>query len=135
MQRRTIGWVVGLMLGIGLLAWLSMRRPVDAAMDSAAALTGSLKRVEPSPLAREAPAPATPSATAEDVKGGSQGTADAGAVPSRVRNRADREGVYAAMQSAMPEIERCYDDWLRLEPTLGGKMSVKLTISGDAGVD
>jgi TonB family protein len=39
------------------------------------------------------------------------------------------------MRSAMPEIDRCYEDWLKSQPTLGGRMNVRFTISTDDGVE
>jgi hypothetical protein len=35
----------------------------------------------------------------------------------------------------MPEIDRCYEDWLRVQPALGGRMSVRFTIETDDGVE
>jgi hypothetical protein len=49
--------------------------------------------------------------------------------------RYDADGLNEAMRSAMPEIDRCYEDWLRVQPALGGRMKVRFTIATDDGVE
>ncbi len=46
-----------------------------------------------------------------------------------------RDGIRAAVRAGVPEIKDCYEQWLRLQPTLGGKLRVTFTIDTDDGVE
>ena len=46
-----------------------------------------------------------------------------------------KDGIRAAVQAGVPEIKECYEQWLRLQPTLGGKLKVTFTIDTDDGVE
>jgi hypothetical protein len=46
-----------------------------------------------------------------------------------------RDGIRAAVQAGIPEIKDCYEQWLRLQPTLGGKLKVTFTIDTEDGVE
>jgi hypothetical protein len=63
------------------------------------------------------------------------GGASTAGVDAGERYPFDKKGLDSAMQSAMPEIDRCYEDWLRAQPTLGGRMKVQFTIDTDDGVE
>ena len=45
-------------------------------------------------------------------------------------------GIKAAMRQSLPEMKDCYEQWLKMQPTLGGTLKVKFVISpdDDAGV-
>jgi hypothetical protein len=60
----------------------------------------------------------------------STGQVDAGGL-----HRFDKEGLHETMQSAMPEIDLCYEEWLKVEPKLGGRMNVRFTINTEDGVE
>lgn len=77
------------------------------------------------PTASSAPTPTAPAAVAT-----TPAPTDAG-----VRFAVDREGIRAAMRSALPEVKDCYEAWLKLNPSLGGKLVVTLTIDTDDGVE
>lgn len=47
----------------------------------------------------------------------------------------DREGIRAAMRSAIPEVKDCYESWLPMNPGLGGKLVVTFTIDTDDAVE
>jgi RNA polymerase sigma factor (sigma-70 family) len=78
------------------------------------------------PVAAPAPTPTAPAPVA---------TAPAPATDAGVRFAVDREGIRAAMRSALPEVKDCYEAWLKLNPSLGGKLVVTLTIDTDDGVE
>ncbi len=45
-----------------------------------------------------------------------------------IQHSLDPAGLRQALWSAMPEIEHCYLAWLRIQPNLGGRFNVRLTI-------
>ncbi len=71
------------------------------------------------PFAPAITAPATPS-----------GSMDGG-----VRYPLDKDGIRAAVKSAIPDVKDCYESWLAMNPALGGRLIVKLTIDTDDGVE
>jgi hypothetical protein len=50
-------------------------------------------------------------------------------------HRFDKQGLDEAMASAMPEIDACYEEWLKIQPSLGGRMNARFTINTDDGVE
>ncbi len=48
-----------------------------------------------------------------------------------MRYPVDRFGIRGAVRDAVPELKRCYESWVKLNPTLGGKMTVKFKIVDD----
>ena len=69
------------------------------------------------------PAPTAPSA-------GTGPAPDAG-----VRYRLDRDGIRGAVRASIGEVKDCYEQWLKLQPALGGRLAVKFTIDTDDGVE
>lgn len=47
----------------------------------------------------------------------------------------DREGIRAAMRSAIPAVKDCYESWLPMNPGLGGRLVVTFTIDTDDAVE
>ena len=52
-----------------------------------------------------------------------------------VRYPLDKDGIRAAVKSAIPDVKDCYESWLAMNPALGGRLIVKLTIDTDDGVE
>lgn len=71
-----------------------------------------------SPNDRRVPAAVAPSPTTEVP----------GAEPSRMVWSVDREGIQGAVREALPDIRECYSAWLRENPALAGKVTVRFTI-------
>ena len=44
----------------------------------------------------------------------------------------DRDGIQGAVREALPDIRECYEGWLRANPALAGKVTVRFTIATDA---
>jgi hypothetical protein len=108
------------------------KRPVADRSEPSVKVTPA-RGQELSGLASAAPANARPAASAAGP--------DRSGMPSTLGvdggklHPFDKEGLDSAMQSAMPEIDRCYEDWLKAQPTLGGRMKVQFTIGTDDGVE
>lgn len=58
-----------------------------------------------------------------------------GAIDGGVRYPLDKDGIRAAVKSAIPDVTDCYESWLAMNPALGGRLIVKLTIDTDDGVE
>lgn len=58
-----------------------------------------------------------------------------GTLDGSVRYKLDRDGIREAMRSGLPEIKDCYEQWLKLQPDLGGRLKVNFTIDTDDGVE
>ncbi|MBL8922168.1 MAG: sigma-70 family RNA polymerase sigma factor [Myxococcaceae bacterium] len=88
------------------------------------------------PPASAAPtsAPTTVAAPA-GVPPGVSGAVASTATDAGVRFAIDREGIRAAMRSALPEVKDCYEAWLAMNPSLGGRLVVTLTIDTEDGVE
>jgi hypothetical protein len=43
----------------------------------------------------------------------------------------DRDGIQGAVREAVPDIRECYEGWLRANPALAGKVTVRFTIASD----
>lgn len=43
----------------------------------------------------------------------------------------DRDGIQGAVREALPDIRECYQGWLRANPALAGKVTVRFTIATD----
>ncbi|MDP3504679.1 MAG: sigma-70 family RNA polymerase sigma factor [Myxococcales bacterium] len=82
--------------------------------------------VEPSPLAL-VPQPSAPTITAPATP--------SGGLDGGVRYPLDKDGIRAAVKSAVPDVKDCYESWLAMNPALGGSLIVKLTIDTDDGVE
>lgn len=82
--------------------------------------------VESSPVA-PVPQPSAPSITAPATP--------SGAIDGGVRYPLDKDGIRAAVKSAIPDVKDCYESWLAMNPALGGRLIVKLTIDTDDGVE
>ena len=82
--------------------------------------------VAPSPAA-PVPQPSAPSITAPATP--------SGAIDGGVRYPLDKDGIRAAVKSAIPDVKDCYESWLAMNPALGGRLVVKLTIDTDDGVE
>jgi hypothetical protein len=65
---------------------------------------------------------------------GSSGLASAGGLDAGTLHRFDGAGLDEAMRAAMPEVDHCYAEWLKVQPALGGRMKVQFTIASDDGV-
>lgn len=81
---------------------------------------------EPSPLAL-VPQPSAPTLTAPATP--------SGGIDGGVRYPLDKDGIRAAVKSAIPDVKDCYESWLAMNPALGGRLVVKLTIDTDDGVE
>ncbi|MCC7384400.1 MAG: AgmX/PglI C-terminal domain-containing protein [Deltaproteobacteria bacterium] len=51
------------------------------------------------------------------------------APPARWKTSAD--GIKGAIQASLPEIRECYEEWLKVSPSIGGKLKVSFTIGED----
>jgi hypothetical protein len=121
MKRAAIPLGLGLALLVAALAWFNDERTEDSLPDGVVSITPipAETRSEPrAPKPQNAPDAATPAKATEAPR-----ATDAGQ-----RYAATRQGFNLAMRAAMPEIERCYDDWLKLQPALSGKLTVQFTI-------
>jgi hypothetical protein len=91
---------------------------------------------------RERPAPADPRGPRAGKAGalpsfvadreGRAATAAAarpGGDPGTRRFGPDAAGISAALQDALPQVKECYDAWLKVNPSLGGKVVVGFTLS------
>jgi RNA polymerase sigma factor (sigma-70 family) len=58
-----------------------------------------------------------------------------GAIDGGVLYPLDKDGFRAAVKSAIPDIKDCYESWLAMNPALGGRLVVKLTIDTEDGVE
>ena len=47
----------------------------------------------------------------------------------------DRDGIRTAVRAAIPELRYCYEEWLKLEPEIGGKLQVTFIIDTGDGVE
>lgn len=47
----------------------------------------------------------------------------------------DRDGIRAAVRSGLPEMKDCYEEWLKVQPSLGGRVLVRFTIDTDDAVE
>lgn len=56
---------------------------------------------------------------------------DSGADPAagKLRFTADASGIAAALQEAVPDIKKCYEAWLQVNPKLAGTVTVSFTLS------
>ncbi len=57
------------------------------------------------------------------------------AIDGGTRFAIDRDGIRAAMRSAIPEVKDCYESWLPMHPGLGGRLVVTFTIDTDDAVE
>lgn len=62
-------------------------------------------------------------------------TTTTSATDAGTRFAIDRDGIRAAMRSAIPEVKDCYESWLPMNPGLGGKLVVTFTIDTDDAVE
>ncbi|MDP1921690.1 MAG: sigma-70 family RNA polymerase sigma factor [Myxococcales bacterium] len=162
-KKVRVAIVVVIVLLVGLLAgWSFSERPgadarattppverVAAPSSSVPVATAvpSVVRVEPAIAAPSAsPLPSTlaaPVVDASPVAPVSHLSAPAITAPSTpsggidggVRYPLDKEGIRAAVKSAIPDVKDCYESWLAMNPALGGRLIVKLTIDTDDGVE
>lgn len=118
---------------------VTARREVAETSDASAGASSRLPDVLGDALIPAAMGPSAPLAAATPTSAttplrhpvnGRPDSADGG-----VRFTLDKDGIRAAMRSALPEIRECYESWLGLHPTLGGKLVVTLTIDTDDGVE
>lgn len=58
-------------------------------------------------------------------------TEDPPMAPIKPRFALDRSGISQAVKSIVPDIKDCYQEWLKVNPGLGGVMKVKITIAVD----
>ena len=47
----------------------------------------------------------------------------------------DKEGIRAAVKAALPDVRDCYEEWLKVQPELGGRLKASFTIDTDDGVE
>lgn len=47
----------------------------------------------------------------------------------------DKEGIRTAVKAAIPEVRDCYEEWLKVQPGLGGRVKATFTIDTDDGVE
>jgi len=50
---------------------------------------------------------------------------------AKTRFPLDRAGIPQAVRSVGPDIKDCYQEWLKLNPGIGGRMKVKITVTAD----
>ena len=51
--------------------------------------------------------------------------------PAKTRFPLDRTGIPQAVQSVVPDIKDCYQEWVKLNPGIGGAMMVQITVTTD----
>lgn len=140
------------------LAALALRRgdvqePPAPSPPQSQASASQAPQVEPSP-APPAPAPAVPavpsaSEAAEDPRAGTSppaheaptGGEDAAVADDddddsagALRFAVDKEGIQSAVQEVVPEIGYCYEEWLQIQPDLGGRVVVAFQIGAGGRV-
>lgn len=163
-KKVRVAIVVVIVMLVGLLAgWSFSERPgLDARattppVERVAAPSSALPvatavptvvRVEPA-IAAPSALPVSPTLAVPVVNGGppavpvpslsaSATTAPAtpnGGLDGGVRYPLDKDGIRAAVKSAIPDVKDCYESWLAMNPALGGRLIVKLTIDTDDGVE
>ncbi|MBM4779766.1 MAG: RNA polymerase sigma factor [Archangiaceae bacterium] len=79
--------------------------------------------------------PAEPSHGASDSDRARTSVTTNAASDGGTRFAIDREGIRAAMRSAIPEVKDCYESWLPMNPGLGGRLVVTFTIDTDDAVE
>lgn len=90
----------------------------------------------PSPAAMTAdPAGTTSPGTGTDARGAQLIAAARPGAPDAGRYRLDRDGIQAAVRSGLPEMKDCYEEWLKVQPSLGGRVVVRFTIDTDDAVE
>lgn len=131
--------------------------PIEQRADEGTQIAASAQPRAPEPVATEAPptAAVVPSipleaphgANATDVRlalnAGSQVlvTETNAPIPKRdaatslpdagMRYALTRDGIRAAVQEGIPGIRECYEEWIKVQPTLGGRVSVRFRIGTD----
>lgn len=101
---------------------------VSDVASSAAPALGLARHAEPASPPGSSPEPGPRPPELPRGNDAALGTlADAGAT--------ETERAQEALRAAMPELERCYDDWLRLQPKLGGRLSLRLSLAADGRVN
>lgn len=130
-----------ILLGIlGVVVWLVTSRSPGSSAETTAQSTGERREgtrsssehgfLPPAEVKRQPGSSEAAARSGPNASPAAPIATDAGA-----RHSLDRRGVYAAMEEAMPEVEHCYDEWLKMEPTLGGKFTLNLEIDTDDGVE
>jgi hypothetical protein len=46
-----------------------------------------------------------------------------------------KQGISAAVQSGLPEIQECYEQWRRFQPSLAGRLTVHISIETEDGTE
>jgi hypothetical protein len=52
-----------------------------------------------------------------------------------VRYPINRDGIRAAVREGIPGMRECYEEWLKVQPGLGGRVKVTFTVDTDDGVE
>jgi len=143
MRLRTwIGVVVVLLLGLAI-----GMRTFSPTSSVSQLISESAQRPARNALGQAFAHPESVSAPSKNERQGTSASATIGLTPQRLvlpstgqvdggaPHRFDRAGLDEAMRSAMPEIDLCYEEWLKIQPTLGGRMNVRFTINTDDGVE
>ncbi len=113
---------------------------VPSAVPPAPAIAAPSAAPSPSPLPPTIAAPVVEPSRATPVSPLAAPAITSPATPSGgidggVRFPLDKEGIRAAVKSAIPDVKDCYESWLAMNPALGGRLVVKLTIDTDDGVE
>ncbi len=144
MNRRTQAVAVSaILLGlVGVGAWLLMTRPPEPSAGEAteARPAGGPREGSRAPSEWTSPPPSEARRRQASTAAGAQSAAiepprASSATDAGARHSLDPKGVHAAMEEAMPEVDHCYDEWLKMDPTLGGKFTLNLEIDTDDGVE
>lgn len=85
------------------------------------------------PVGTAPPAIAPPVAvpSSDPARGSPLGGAVAPGADAGRRFETNKDGIRAAVGAGVPEIKDCFDQWLKLQPALAGKLKVSFTISSD----
>jgi RNA polymerase sigma factor (sigma-70 family) len=99
------------------------------------ALSPLVAATPPPALATPPPAPPHSAKDPTPMAPALAATVPAPAADAGVRFALDRAGLRAAIHSARPKVGECYNEWRKLDPSLGGKFVVSFTIDTDDGVE
>lgn len=95
--------------------------------------------IDPRLLGKIREAPDGPSRLAERQRiqsqaarvGGDSAGQDPGDAPPPARWKTSADGIKGAIQASLPEIRECYEEWLKVSPSIGGTLKVNFTIGED----